>query len=197
MQQHINRGSRRLAHMTRRTPPSDEELRERLQRRVDTIPTSMLARRYSPEELETRFNRHGYKRGEEDKREYTYTVIGKRGAASSRPHPAVEFRGLDPEEPERRFPPQSIEARKNRVGYAGHKQGRDIEARHRGNKNKQDPDCDNTDAAGAAGSSAAGASASAAGAASGNATATASAAAGSASGCVGWLVSWIRLLTSI
>ncbi|KAI4527056.1 acid protease [Schizophyllum commune Loenen D] len=184
MQQHINRGSRRLAHMTRRTPPSDEELRERLQRRVDTIPTSMLARRYSPEELETRFNRHGYKRGEEDKREYTYTVIGKRGDASGRPHPALEFRGLDPEEPERRFPPQSIEARKNRVGYAGRKQGRDIEARHRGNKNKQDPDCDNTDAAGAAGSSAAGASASgsAAGAASGNATATASAAAGSASG---------------
>ena len=85
MQQHINRGSRRLAHMTRRTPPSDEELRERLQRRVDTIPTSMLARRYSPEELETRFNRHGYKRGEEDKREYTYTVIGKRGKVIAPP----------------------------------------------------------------------------------------------------------------
>ncbi|TRM64838.1 aspartic peptidase domain-containing protein [Schizophyllum amplum] len=170
MQQHINRGNRRLARMTGREGPSDEEMRTALQRRVDSIPTDMLARRYSPEDLERRFNRNGWKR-EDDKREYTYTVIGKRDAAN-RPHPAVELRGLDPEEPERRFPPQSIEARKNRVGYAGRKPARELEGRrhrhHPGNNNKDNDggngaaatDCAAATATGTASGSAASASAS-------------------------------------
>lgn len=71
LQQHVNRGVRRLARMTGRDAPSEVELKENLQKRVLSLENDPLAKRYLPfhppkfddrseeDALDKRFNRGG------------------------------------------------------------------------------------------------------------------------------------------